>query len=206
MDQRRKSFKTVYNGSDENRVQTPDHQHHDSDNMSSRLRERRSTRFGELSTAKETANTSNVRTVTNTIKQPNTEYSTKERQALKRLIIALGNKYAETIVLHRKASMEVGKLESQKKEQKNKILQLKTLQKTHKHGRNIHNRSYSDSFRRRFQEAQNSLEAIEKNLQKARKNRESTEEDMEEAEAEWKFEAMCSGEAYYEDGKWKWRY
>ncbi|CAR99653.1 Protein CBG26807 [Caenorhabditis briggsae] len=52
MDQRRKSFKTVYNGSDENRVQTPDHQHHDSDNMSSRLRERRSTRFGELSTAK----------------------------------------------------------------------------------------------------------------------------------------------------------
>ncbi|UMM40775.1 hypothetical protein L5515_017291 [Caenorhabditis briggsae] len=106
MDQRRKSFKTVYNGSDENRVQTPDRQHHDSDNMSSRLRERRSTRFGELSTAKETANTSNVRTVTNTIKQPNTEYSTKDRQALKRLIIALGNKYAETIVLHRKASME----------------------------------------------------------------------------------------------------
>ncbi|CAP30899.1 Protein CBG11803 [Caenorhabditis briggsae] len=122
MDQRRKSFKTVYNGSDENRVQTP-----------------------------ETANTSNVRTVTNTLKQPNTEYSTKDRQALKKLIIALGNKS-------------------------------------------------------RFQEAQNSLEAIEKNLQKARKNRESTEEDMEEAEAEWKFEAMCSGEAYYEDGKWKWRY
>ncbi|PIC12680.1 hypothetical protein B9Z55_028207 [Caenorhabditis nigoni] len=118
MDQRSKSFKTVYSGSDENRVQTPDRHHHDSDNMSSSLRERRSTRFGKLSTSNDTSNTSNVKAVANTLKEPNTELSTKDRQALKRLIIALGNKYAETIVLHEKASMEVEKLEHQKKKAK----------------------------------------------------------------------------------------
>ncbi|CAO4384594.1 unnamed protein product [Caenorhabditis nigoni] len=98
--------------------------------MSCRLRERRSTRFGELSTANDTSYTSEIKTVTNMIKQPNTKYSTKDRQALKKLIIALGNKYAETIVLHRKASMEVGKLKLQKKEQEKRIQKLKTLQKS----------------------------------------------------------------------------
>ncbi|CAO4384577.1 unnamed protein product [Caenorhabditis nigoni] len=151
MDQRSKSFKTVYSGSDENRVQTPDRHHHDSDNMSSSLRERRSTRFGKLSTSNDTSNTSNVKAVANTLKEPNTELSTKDRQALKRLIIALGNKS-------------------------------------------------------NFQTAQDSLDEIKKNLQKACENQEVTKENMEEAEADWKFEAMCSGEAYYEDGKWKWRY
>ncbi|CAO4384555.1 unnamed protein product [Caenorhabditis nigoni] len=206
MDQRRKSFKTVNSGSDENLVQVPDRQHHDSDNTSSRLRDRRSTRFGELSTSHGISNTSNVKTVTKPIKEPNFELSTKDRQALKRLIIALGNKYGETIVLHEKASMEVEKLEHEKNKQEKEIQKLKRLQKKNSHGRNFQNRSYADSFRSDYQKAQDSLDEIKKNLQKAKKIKACTGEDMEEAEADWKFEAMCSGEAYYEDGKWKWRY
>ncbi|ULT81461.1 hypothetical protein L3Y34_011406 [Caenorhabditis briggsae] len=132
MNQRRKSFNTVNSGPNKNRVQIPDCQHHHLDNMTNRLRERRSTRFSELSTSKDTSKTSNVKTVTTTSKQPNTKS--------------------------------------------------------------------------RFREAQHSLDAIKKNLQKAWKNKEFTKEDMEKAEADWKFEAMCSGEAYYEYGKWKWRY
>ncbi|PIC12692.1 hypothetical protein B9Z55_028217 [Caenorhabditis nigoni] len=130
----------------------------------------------------DTSNTSNVKAVTKPIKEPNTELSTKDRQALKRLIIALGNKYAETIVLHEKASMEVEKLEHQKRKQKNKIQQWKALQKTNSHGRNIQNRSYSDSFRSNFQKAQDSLDEITKNLQKAWEDQEVTKENMEEAE------------------------
>ncbi|CAO4384514.1 unnamed protein product [Caenorhabditis nigoni] len=205
MDQRRKSCRTVCSRSDENRVQTPDRHHHVSDNMSSRLRERRTTRFGESSAAKDASNTSNVKAVTNTIKEPNTKYSSKDRHALKKLINILGNKYAETIELHKKASMEVGKLKTEKEKEEKEIQRLKTLQKKHSHGRNFQNRSYADSFRSAYQKAQDSLDAIKKNFQKAKKIKESARDDMEEAEAEWKFEAMCSGEAYYEDGKWKWR-
>ncbi|CAO4384585.1 unnamed protein product [Caenorhabditis nigoni] len=167
----------------DNGQRTTDYRHHhDSNNISSRLRERRSTRFGELSISNDTSNTSNVKAVTKPIKEPNTELSTKDRQALKRLIIALGNKYAETIVLHEKASMEVEKLEHQKRKQKNKIQQWKALQKTNSHGRNIQNRSYSDSFRSNFQKAQDSLDEITKNLQKAWEDQEVTKENMEEAE------------------------
>ncbi|PIC14105.1 hypothetical protein B9Z55_027383 [Caenorhabditis nigoni] len=67
-------------------------------------------------TSNETTNTSNFKTITNTIKQPNSNDSTKDLQARMKIITTLGNKYAETIVLHQKVSMEVGKLKRSKEE------------------------------------------------------------------------------------------
>ncbi|CAP32818.1 Protein CBG14218 [Caenorhabditis briggsae] len=76
----------------------------------------------------------------------------------------------ETMTLQRKTALKVGRLERQKKIQKKKMQNLKTVQKMHLKRTNINNPSFLNDFTSRFQEEQNSLDLIEENLQKTLKN------------------------------------
>ncbi|PIC36436.1 hypothetical protein B9Z55_015428 [Caenorhabditis nigoni] len=107
---------------------------------------------------------------------------------IKKKIQMLGDEYAAAIEDHQKASNDVKRLQK-------KIQRLTTL----------HQMRQKPALQKRIQKKQEGLEKIQKKLKKALKVEESKKDEMEEAEASWKFEAMCSGEAYQEDGQWKWR-
>ncbi|PIC36434.1 hypothetical protein B9Z55_015426 [Caenorhabditis nigoni] len=107
---------------------------------------------------------------------------------IKKKIQMLGDEYAAAIEDHQKASNDVKRLQK-------KIQRLTTL----------HQMRQKPALQKRIQKKQEGLEKIQKKLKKALKVEESKKDEMEEAGASWKFEAMCSGEAYQEDGQWKWR-
>ncbi|PIC13666.1 hypothetical protein B9Z55_027539 [Caenorhabditis nigoni] len=141
-------------------------------------------------------NSTKDQTVSETTNQSNANHSTEDRLAIKKTIMDLGNKYGETIALHKKSSAEVKRAKRCHME-KLKELVFKT--------RVCQNPSNSVSYSLRIHETSQIIRANEEDIKNALEAEESTKDDMEEAEAEWKFEAMCSGEAYYENGEWKWR-
>ncbi|UMM40777.1 hypothetical protein L5515_017292 [Caenorhabditis briggsae] len=194
-----------------------DDQHHEADNIYKRVYKRLSKGIVESSTTNETTSMSNVqtaantidqlkatnskqdRTVNNTSNQSNATNSTEDPLAIKKAIIDLGKKYGETIARHKKASAEVKKAKRSEKSHKEKLEEL-VLKK-----RVCQNQSKWDSYSRRIRETFELIRASEEDIKRALETEESTKDDMETAEAEWKFEAMCSGEAYYKNGEWKWR-
>ncbi|CAO4384554.1 unnamed protein product [Caenorhabditis nigoni] len=191
-----------------------DDEHHEADNMYKRVYKRRSRETAESSSTNGTTSMSNVQTANNAIyqlkatnstkdqtvsettNQSNANHSTEDRLAIKKTIMDLGNKYGETIALHKKSSAEVKRAKRCHME-KLKELVFKT--------RVCQNPSNSVSYSLRIHETSQIIRANEEDIKNALEAEESTKDDMEEAEAEWKFEAMCSGEAYYENGEWKWR-
>ncbi|PIC13667.1 hypothetical protein B9Z55_027539 [Caenorhabditis nigoni] len=207
-----------------------DDEHHEADNMYKRVYKRRSRETAESSSTNDitrkinsneqttffsgTTSMSNVQTANNAIyqlkatnstkdqtvsettNQSNANHSTEDRLAIKKTIMDLGNKYGETIALHKKSSAEVKRAKRCHME-KLKELVFKT--------RVCQNPSNSVSYSLRIHETSQIIRANEEDIKNALEAEESTKDDMEEAEAEWKFEAMCSGEAYYENGEWKWR-
>ncbi|ULT81456.1 hypothetical protein L3Y34_011402 [Caenorhabditis briggsae] len=223
--------KPVNSGSDVSRVQTTDDHHHDVENMYSRnydqhheadniykrVYKRLSKGIVEWSTTNETTSMSNVqtaantidqlkatnskqdRTVNNTSNQSNATNSTEDPLAIKKAIIDLGKKYGETIARHKKASAEVKKAKRSEKSHKEKLEEL-VLKK-----RVSQNQSKWDSYSRCIRETFELIRASEEDIKRALETEESTKDDMETAEPEWKFESMCSGEAYYKNGEWKWR-
>ncbi|PIC36433.1 hypothetical protein B9Z55_015425 [Caenorhabditis nigoni] len=114
--------------------------------------------------------------------------NSKTNADIKKKIQMLGNEYATAIEDHQKASNDVKRLQK-------KIQRLTTLHQMHQ----------KPALQKRIQKKQEGLKKIQKKLKKALKVEELKKDEMEEAEASWKFEAMCSGEAYQEDGQWKWR-
>ncbi|CAO4375298.1 unnamed protein product [Caenorhabditis nigoni] len=121
---------------------------------------------------------------------------------IKKKIQMLGDEYATAIEDHQKASNDVKRLQQQKEATEKKIQRWMTLYQMHQKPRI---QKPKPALQKRIQEKQEGLEKIQKKLKKALKVEESKKDEMEEAEASWKFEAMCSGEAYQENGQWKWR-
>ncbi|PIC53780.1 hypothetical protein B9Z55_003336 [Caenorhabditis nigoni] len=124
------------------------------------------------------------------------------RADIKKKVQMLGNEYATSIKAHEKASEKVKSLQKQEQKFEKKIQRLEALHQMHQK-RKI--QKPKPALQKRIQEKQEGLKKIQKRLKKALKVEESTKDEMEEAEAFWKFEAMCSGEAYQENGQWKWR-
>ncbi|PIC12704.1 hypothetical protein B9Z55_028225 [Caenorhabditis nigoni] len=87
------------NGPDGSRVQTPDDQYHDADNIYKRIYKRRCNKTAELSTTNGTTSMPNVQTATNTTNHSNATNSTVDRLANKITILDLENKYGESIEL-----------------------------------------------------------------------------------------------------------
>ncbi|PIC12705.1 hypothetical protein B9Z55_028225 [Caenorhabditis nigoni] len=102
------------NGPDGSRVQTPDDQYHDADNIYKRIYKRRCNKTAELSTTNDitrrmisneqflfsgTTSMPNVQTATNTTNHSNATNSTVDRLANKITILDLENKYGESIEL-----------------------------------------------------------------------------------------------------------
>ncbi|PIC53763.1 hypothetical protein B9Z55_003326 [Caenorhabditis nigoni] len=124
------------------------------------------------------------------------------REDIKKKVQILGNEYATAIKAHEKAWEDVKTLQKQERKSEEKIQRMTALHQMHQK-RKI--QKPKPAFQKRIQEKQEGLKKIQKRLKKALKVEESAKDEMEEAEASWKFEAMCSGEAYQEDGQWKWR-
>ncbi|ULU13879.1 hypothetical protein L3Y34_016406 [Caenorhabditis briggsae] len=116
---------------------------------------------------------------------------------IKKKIQLLGDEYITAIKDHQKASNDVRRIQSQQKESEKKIQRLKALHQMHQKPK--------PAFQKKIQEKEEAHKKIQKQLKKPLKVEESANDAMEEAEVCWKFEAMCSGEAYQEDGQWKWR-
>ncbi|CAO4363090.1 unnamed protein product [Caenorhabditis nigoni] len=124
------------------------------------------------------------------------------REDIKKKVQMLGNEYATAIKKHQKASEDVKSLQKQEQKLEKKIQKLTTLHQMHQKPKI---QKQKPELQKRIQEKQEGLKKIQKRLKKALKVEESAKDQMEEAEASWKFEAMCSGEAYQEDGQWKWK-
>ncbi|CAP20847.1 Protein CBG24179 [Caenorhabditis briggsae] len=121
---------------------------------------------------------------------------------IKKKIQILGDEYATAIKDHQKASNDVRRIQSQQKESEKRIQRLKALHQMHQKPKI---QKPKPAFQKKIQEKEEAHKKIQKQLKKALKVEESAKDAMEEAEASWKFEAMCSGEAYQENGQWKWR-
>ncbi|PIC53783.1 hypothetical protein B9Z55_003339 [Caenorhabditis nigoni] len=130
----------------------------------------------------------------------NTNVETKAD--IKKKVQMLGNEYATAIKAYEKASEVVKKLQKQERKSEEKIQRMTALHQMHQKPRI---QKPKPALQKRIQEKEDGLKKIQKRLRKALKVEESAKDEMEEAEAEWKFEAMCSGEAYQEKGEWKWR-
>ncbi|CAO4363092.1 unnamed protein product [Caenorhabditis nigoni] len=137
---------------------------------------------------------------TRTTAPQNTNVETKAD--IKKKVKMLGNEYATAMKEHQKASEDVKSLQKQEQKFEKKIQKLTALHQMHQKPKI---QKQKPALQKRIQEKQEGLKKIQKRLKKALKVEESAKGQMEEAEASWKFEAMCSGEAYYEDGQWKWR-
>ncbi|UMM40791.1 hypothetical protein L5515_017305 [Caenorhabditis briggsae] len=203
--------KPINIGPDGSRVQTPDDQHHDAENMYSRIRKRRANETCESylndvqdhdadniyeriykrpsrgitksSTTNETTSMSNVQTAINTTNHSNATNSTEDRLADKKTIQNLGNKYGETIALHKKASAEVERLTRLETSHKEKLEDLISKR------RFSQNQCESNSYSRRICETLLLIHANEEDIKKALEIEKSTKDDKETAEAEWKFKA-----------------
>ncbi|PIC53782.1 hypothetical protein B9Z55_003338 [Caenorhabditis nigoni] len=137
---------------------------------------------------------------TRTTVRQNTNVETKAD--IKKKVQMLGNEYATAIKEHQKAAEDVKSLQKQEQKLEKKIQKLTTLHQMHQKPKI---QKPKPALQKRIQNKQEELKKIQKRLRKALKVEESAKDEMEEAEASWKFEAMCSGEAYQENGQWKWR-
>ncbi|CAO4386919.1 unnamed protein product [Caenorhabditis nigoni] len=116
---------------------------------------------------------------------------------IKREIYILGEQYATAMKAHQKASDNLRKLQQKKEENSENILSLTASLDRERcpEKRVITNQCIRKNKITRTK--------ILKNLEDALKVEERKRDAMEEAEAMWKFEAMCSGEVYQENGQWK---
>ncbi|PIC12685.1 hypothetical protein B9Z55_028211 [Caenorhabditis nigoni] len=125
----------------------------------------------------------NVQTAINTTIHLNATNSTVDRLANKITILELGNKYSETIELHKKASAEVERakrLENRHREKLEELISKRRL---------CQNSSNWDSYTRRICETLLLINANDEDVKKALEIEESTKVNIETAEAEWKLEA-----------------
>ncbi|CAP20845.1 Protein CBG24177 [Caenorhabditis briggsae] len=121
---------------------------------------------------------------------------------IKKKIQMLGDEYITAMKAHQKASEDVKTLQQQKEAMEKRIQRMTALHQMHQKPKI---QKPKPAFQKKNQEKEEALKRIQKQLKKVLKVEESAKYEMEEAEASWKFEAMCSGEAYQEDGQWKWR-
>ncbi|PIC12690.1 hypothetical protein B9Z55_028215 [Caenorhabditis nigoni] len=125
----------------------------------------------------------NVQTAPNTTNHSNATNSTVDRLANKITILDLGNKYSETIELHKKASAEVERAKNLEKSHREKLEELISKRRL------CQNASNWDSYTRLICETLLLIHANEEDVKKALELEESTKDNMETAEAEWKLEA-----------------
>ncbi|CAO4384515.1 unnamed protein product [Caenorhabditis nigoni] len=198
-------------GPDGSRLQTPDDQHQDAENMYSRIRKRRSNEvcdsylkedqydadnnmykrvykrrskeFAKSSTTNGTTSMSNAQTATTTTNHSNVTNSTVDRLANKITILDLGKKYNKAIALHEKASAEVERVQRLEKSHREKLEELISERRLCQHSSNW------DSYTRRICETLLLINANKEDIKKALEIEESTKYDMETAEAKWKLEA-----------------
>ncbi|PIC13727.1 hypothetical protein B9Z55_027588 [Caenorhabditis nigoni] len=195
-------------GPDGSGVQTPDDQHHDAENMYSRIRKRRSNEvcesylkedqydadnmykrvykrrskeFAKSSTTNGTTSMPNAQTTTT--KHSNVTNSTVDRLANKKTILDLRKKYDKAIALHEKASAEVERVQRLEKSHREKLEELISKRRL------CQNSSNWDSYTRRICETLLLIHANEEDIKKALEIEEFSKDDMETAEAKWKLEA-----------------
>ncbi|PIC20529.1 hypothetical protein B9Z55_025699 [Caenorhabditis nigoni] len=116
---------------------------------------------------------------------------------IKTKIRILGEEYADAIKAHQSASNDVRSLQRQKDESLDSMQRLSYV-------KGMTKKAY-ETLRKQVKVQKMILENIDNQLKKAFEAEKLAKDDMEEKEADWKFEAMCSGEAYQQDGQWKWR-
>ncbi|PIC12678.1 hypothetical protein B9Z55_028206 [Caenorhabditis nigoni] len=173
--------KPFNSGPDGSRVQIPDDQRHDAENMYSRIRKRRVNEICE-SHLNGTTSMPNVRTATNTTIHSNATNSTVDRLANNITILDLEKKYGETIELYKKASAEVERLKRLEKSHREKLEELISKRRL------CQNSSNWDSYTRRICDTLLLIHANEEDIKKVLEIEASTKVNKETAEAEWKLE------------------